>query len=55
MLRLIERNKFTEYYEMNRKNIELKEHLYKRRQTIVDHPFGTMKRQWGFSYILTKQ
>jgi hypothetical protein len=40
---------------MNRKNIELKEHLYKRRQTIVDHPFGTIKRQWGFSYILTKR
>ncbi|MDO9339495.1 MAG: hypothetical protein Q7T72_03100, partial [Bacteroidales bacterium] len=22
---------------------------------IVEHPFGTMKRQWGFSYILTKK
>ena len=32
-----------------------KELLYKRRQTIVEHPFGTMKRQWGFSYILTKR
>jgi hypothetical protein len=32
-----------------------KEHLYKRRQTIVEHPFGTIKRQWGFSYILTKK
>jgi hypothetical protein len=21
----------------------------------VEHPFGTMKRQWGFSYILTKK
>jgi hypothetical protein len=25
------------------------------RQTIVEHPFGTIKRQWGFSYILTKK
>ena len=24
-------------------------------KTIVEHPFGTMKRQWGFSYIVTKQ
>jgi hypothetical protein len=32
-----------------------KEHLYKRRQAIVEHPFGTLKRQWGFSYILTKK
>jgi hypothetical protein len=53
--RLIERNKFTEYYEINRKNVELKQHLYKRRQTIVEHPYGTVKRQWGFSYILTKK
>ena len=32
-----------------------KEHLYKRRQAIVEHPYGTIKRQWGFSYILTKK
>jgi hypothetical protein len=32
-----------------------KEHLYKRRQTIVEHPYGTIKRQCGFSYILTKK
>ena len=38
-----------------RKNIQEKEHLYKRRQTIVEHPYGTIKRQWGFSYILTKK
>ena len=32
-----------------------KEHLYKRRQEIVEHPYGTIKRQWGFSYILKKK
>ncbi len=32
-----------------------KEHLYKKRQAIVEHPFGTLKRQCGFSYILTKK
>jgi hypothetical protein len=32
-----------------------KEQLYRRRQSIVEHPFGTMKRQWGFNYVLTKQ
>lgn len=40
---------------MNRKTYQEKEHLYKRRQTIVEHPYGTIKRQWGFSYILTKK
>lgn len=28
---------------------------YKRRQAIVEPPYGTLKRQWGFSYILTKK
>jgi hypothetical protein len=53
--RLIERSIYTENYEKNRKNIREKEHLYKRRQAIAEHPFGTIKRQWGFSYVLTKQ
>jgi transposase len=53
--RLIQRNEYAEYYERNRINTIEKEHLYKRRQTIVEHPYGTIKRQWGFSYILTKK
>ena len=53
--RLIERSIYTENYERNQKNIMGKEQLYKRRQAIVEHPFGTIKRQWGFSYILTKK
>jgi transposase len=53
--RLIQRSIYSEYYERNRKTIEEKELLYKKRQAIVEHPFGTMKRQWGFSYILTKK
>jgi hypothetical protein len=28
---------------------------YKRRQAIVEHPFGTIKRQWDYSYIMTKR
>ena len=53
--RLIHRSEFAEYYEANRKAYKEKEHLYKRRQAIVEHPFGTIKRQWGYSYILTKK
>jgi len=29
--------------------------LYRKRQTIVEHPFGIIKRQWGFYYIMTKK
>ncbi len=53
--RILSRTAFAEYYEANRKAYMDKEHLYKRRQTIVEHPYGTIKRKWGFSYILTKK
>lgn len=53
--RLIHRSEYAEYYERNLNNTLEKEHLYKRRQAIVEHPYGTIKRQWGFSYILTKK
>lgn len=52
--RLIERRIYAENYERNCINTLEKQQLYKRRQTIVEHSFGTIKRQWGFSYILTK-
>ena len=53
--RVLSRSTYAEYYENNRKVYQEKEHLYKRRQAIVEHPYGTIKRQWGFSYILTKK
>ena len=28
--------------------------LYRQRQMIVEHPFGTIKRIWGYSYFLTR-
>jgi transposase len=53
--RVIERSEYSPYIEINRKNVNEKEHLYKRRQAIVEHPYGIIKRQWGFSYIMTKK
>ena len=53
--RLIRRNEFADYYGSNHRNTLEKKHLYKRRQAILEHPFGTIKRQWGFSYILTSK
>jgi hypothetical protein len=29
--------------------------LYRRRQAIVEHPYGVIKRQWGFYYVMTKK
>ena len=53
--RVIERSEYAKYLEKNKTNIENNKELYKKRQSIVEHPYGTIKRQWGFSYILTKK
>jgi hypothetical protein len=29
--------------------------IYRRRQAIVEHPYGVIKRQWGFYYNMTKK
>jgi len=39
--------------KVDQRTIENKE-LYKTRQMIVEHPFGTIKRNWGLSYFLTR-
>ncbi len=52
---LIERSEHAQYIEQNRLNIEAKPKTYKKRQAIVEHPYGIFKRQWGFNYIMTKQ
>ena len=52
--RLIERNENIEATQRNKQAIENNKDLYKRRQEIVEHPFGTIKRQWGFDYTLMK-
>ncbi|KAF5433669.1 Transposase DDE domain-containing protein [Candidatus Methanophagaceae archaeon] len=51
----IQRSEYHEYIEHNKERVELNKVLYKRRQAIVEHPYGTIKRQWGFSYIMTKK
>lgn len=51
----VRRSEYTENIENNKKRVEKSEQLYKRRQAIVEHPFGTIKRQWGFNYIITKK
>ena len=53
--RMVQRSEFASYTEQNKVNILQKQKLYKNRKAIVEHPFGTIKRQWGFDYILTKK
>ena len=53
--RVIERSQYAPYIEMNKQNIEANPEVYKKRQSIAEHPYGTIKRQWGFYYIITKK
>lgn len=52
--RIIKRGPYQETYdEVDKVTLENKE-LYRQRQMIVEHPFGTVKRALGFSYFLTR-
>ncbi len=53
--RLIERSEYANYIEQNKLNIEAHPQIYKKRQAIVEHPYGVLKRQWGFYNIMTKR
>lgn len=53
--KVIQRRKYAQNIEANKTRIENNPTAYKKRQAIVEHPYGTIKRQWGFSYISTKK
>ena len=50
----IERSEFADATEHNNQQVALRKNEYRRRQSIVEHPFGTIKRGWGFTYTLLK-
>jgi transposase len=51
----IQRSEYQEYINKNKERIEQNKNYYRQRQAIVEHPYGTIKRQWGFSYVITKK
>lgn len=53
--KIIQRSEYTENIQNNAKRVAANDQLYKMRQAIVEHPFGTIKRQWGFDHIITKK
>ncbi|NNE32783.1 MAG: IS1182 family transposase [Winogradskyella sp.] len=52
--RYIDRYLSDKAIQNNAYNIRHNKPLYKRRQAIVEHPFGTIKRQWGYTHTLLK-
>jgi transposase len=53
--RVIERSEFQSFVDQNKKNIEANPETYKKRQAIIEHTYGIIKRQWGFYFITTKR
>ena len=52
--RIIHRSEYQDAVDINDNNIKKNPHYYKRRQAIVEHPFGTIKRHFGFTHTLLK-
>lgn len=53
--RLLERSEYADLIYQNKVRIENNYQTYRRRQAIVEHPYGVIKRQWDFYYIMTKK
>lgn len=47
--REIERSEYAQAVEKNNENYKSNQPLYRKRQEINKHVFGTIKRQWGFN------
>jgi transposase len=52
--RIIQRSEYQNAVDINDNNIKKNPHYYKRRQAICEHPFGTIKRHWGYTHTLLK-
>ncbi len=52
--RIIHRSEYQDAVDRNNEDIRQNPDYYKRRQSICEHPFGTIKRQWGYTYTLMK-
>ncbi len=53
--RLIERTEHMDLIDANKRRLNEDMVRYRKRQAIVEHPYGVIKRQWGFNYIMTKK
>ena len=54
-VRHIQRSEHDGAIQRNKQRLDQKEEVYKKRQAIVEHPYGTIKRQWGFDHVMTKR
>jgi transposase len=53
--RYIDRSEYAEVIEDNAQRVEANPEYYRQRQQITEHPFGTLKRQRGFTHALVRK
>ena len=52
--RIVQRSQHQDAIDRNNKRIENNPNYYRQRQQIIEHQFGTLKRQWHIDYTLVK-
>lgn len=52
--RIMERSEYADAAERNTQRVRKHPSIYSARQQIIEHVFGTIKRQWGYDHILLK-
>jgi hypothetical protein len=55
MGRTIERSGYQDVIDENKERVLANPEYYKLRQQIIEHQFGILKRQWGFTFTLLKR
>lgn len=52
--RIIQRSLYQDAVDLNNQRVMLEKEKYRKRQEMVEHPFGIVKRQWGYDHVLMK-
>jgi transposase len=52
--RILQRSIYQDAMEANNQRVTVEKEKYRRRQEMVEHPFGVVKRQWGYDHVLLK-
>lgn len=52
--RYIDRSEFADVILANNQRVKENPDYYRQRQQMAEHPWGTIKRQWHFDYVLTR-
>ena len=52
--RIVQRSEYQDAIDRNKKRVEVNAAYYRERQQIIEHQFGTLKRQWHLDHTLVR-